>query len=165
MFEKLLINKGMFSSDKQDWETPQYFVSLVERYIDKKFDLDCCSYPETAKAPKYYTISDNAFTKDWKGTVWMNPPYGKSIPMWLEYAYYQSIKHQNTIVCLISVRTDTKWFHEWAVKGHIVFLKGRIKFLRDGREHSTAAFPSMLIIFNNDKIKTFSCWAWKEGGV
>jgi len=33
-----------------------------------------------------------------------------------------------TVVCLVPARTDTDWWHRYAIRGEIRFLKGRLKF-------------------------------------
>jgi len=52
-------------------------------------------------------------------------------------------------------RTDTRAFHQWALKAsEIVFLKGRLKFI-DPSTHKpglTAPSPSMLVIFEAGKL-------------
>jgi phage N-6-adenine-methyltransferase len=156
----------MMTSIDQDWATPQYFVDLVEKKFKIKFDLDVCAYDHTAKAPKWFTEEDDALTKDWKGTCWMNPPYGQAIPKWLDYAYEQSKKHGSTIVCLVPARTDTVWFHTAHKRGSMHLLKGRIAFERahgNDTEHKPGAFGSVLIAFGpnitKEKIRT---WEWKN---
>ena len=146
------MTSGLMSSDRQDWETPQEFVELIEKKLNFKFDLDSCAYDHTAKAPKWYTEEDDALKQDWtikpKTNVWMNPPYGGALPTWLEYAYNQSQIHDSRVVCLIPARTDTAWFHDIATRGLIVFLRGRIKFQQQGEKTGSPAFPSMLVIFD-----------------
>ena len=115
-------------NDRNDWATPQSFIDLVERKLGLKFNLDACAYDHTAKAPEWFTEEDDALTKDWRGTVWMNPPYGKTIPAWVEYAYEQSVKHGSTVVCLLPARTETRWFHYVVEHGEVILLKKRILF-------------------------------------
>ena len=137
----------MFSSKKDTWETPQVFFDTVNDEF--KFELDVCAMKSSAKCKKFYSIEDNAFTKDWTGTCWMNPPYGRKIGKWIEKAVYESSKHNNTVVALLPARTDTKWFHDNIYgKYEVRFLKGRLKF---GEAVNAAPFPSMLVIFKNKK--------------
>jgi phage N-6-adenine-methyltransferase len=154
------LKKGLLSSDKQDWATPDYFVRLVEKKLGQTFDLDVCAYDHTAKAPKWYTEEDDALTREWDAPLcWMNPPYGGALPVWLDYARNQAQKHGNTIVCLIPARTDTTWFHDIAIHGKIIFLRGRIKFEQNGATSGSPAFPSMLVIFGT--APGFTTWDWK----
>jgi hypothetical protein len=49
-----------------------------------------------------------------------------------------------TVVCLVPSRTDTAWWHRYAMKGEIRFLRGRLKF---GAAKHSAPFPSAIIVF------------------
>lgn len=131
-----------FSSAKDTWATPQdFFDKQNERF---NFTLDVCAQHDSAKCAKYYTKEDDAFTKPWAGTIWMNPPYGREIGLWMERAYRASC-HGAAVVCLVPARTDTAWWWDWAMKGQIEFIRGRLKF---GGAKNSAPFPSALVIFN-----------------
>ncbi len=163
METKSKMTAGMMSSDRQDWETPMFFVKLIEKKMNQKFTLDACAYDHTAKAPRWFTEEDDGLDQDWTGTVWMNPPYGGALPKWLEYAFNQSQIHNSKVVCLIPARTDTAWFHDIATLGHIIFLRGRIKFEQQGEKTGSPAFPSMLVIFDgHNNEPRFSTWEWKN---
>lgn len=136
------MDKVLFSSDKTEWETP---TSLFNRLNSRfKFDIDVCATKENTKCVKFWTKEDNAFTKDWVGVCWMNPPYGRSVYTWIEKAYNESIKHGSTIVCLLPARVDTKWWHDFCVDAEYKFLKGRLKF---SNSQNSAPFPSVLVVF------------------
>tara|TARA_R100000388_G_scaffold165_2_gene295 strand:+ start:183 stop:620 length:438 start_codon:yes stop_codon:yes gene_type:complete len=137
----------IFSSKKNDWSTPIEFFKKIESRFGE-FDLDPCANKHNAKAKLYYTKADNGLSKEWKGKVWMNPPYGRGIIIhWMKKAY-ESYLNGATVVCLVPSRTDTKWWHDYAMKGKIEFIKGRLKF---GNAKNNAAFPSSLIIYDNRK--------------
>lgn len=138
----LLSNSVHFSSERDNWETPQNFFDKLNEEFG--FTLDVCAEDDTAKCEKYYTKKDDAFTKKWKGVCWMNPPYGRGIGVWLEKAYETS-QNESTVVCLIPSRTDTKWWHDYVMQAaEIRFVKGRLKF--DGHKNS-APFPSAVVVF------------------
>jgi len=135
----------MFSSKTPEWETPQdFFNKLDERW---NFTLDPCCTKETAKCATFFTEEDNGLEMDWKGhRVFMNPPYGRSVRMWVEKAYNEGLKHDTVVVCLLPARTDTRWFHEHCMKSQAIkFIKGRLKF---GGATAGAPFPSMIVVFN-----------------
>ena len=48
------------------------------------------------------------------------------------------------VVCLVPARTDTKWWHEYAAKGEVTFVRGRLKF---GGQKNSAPFPSAIVVF------------------
>jgi hypothetical protein len=49
-------------------------------------------------------------------------------------------------MCL-PARTDTRWFHDYCLKGEVIFLRGRIKF---GGATQNAPFPSMIVVFRGN---------------
>ena len=75
----------------------------------------------------------------------MNPPYGKDIAKWMRKAFEESQKGA-LVVCLIPARTDAKWWHEWAAKGEVRFLRRRLQFVGS---NSSAPFPSAIVIFRH----------------
>ena len=131
-----------FSSKTDLWATPQKFF---DKYNDiYNFTLDVCANDDNAKCSKYFTIEDNGLAHTWGGVCWMNPPYGREIGEWMKKAYESSLQGA-TVVCLVPSRTDTKWWHDYAMKGEIEFIKGRLKF---GDAKNSAPFPSAIVIFN-----------------
>jgi len=133
----------MFSSESNTWETPIQFFNRLN--LEFNFNLDVCSFPETAKCKNYFTPSDDGLSKDWGlNTCWMNPPYDQCA-LWMEKAYHEAIKGA-TVVALIPSRTDTRYFDDYCMKAsEIRFVKGRLKF---GNSKNCAPFPSMIVIFN-----------------
>ena len=77
--------------------------------------------------------------------VFCNPPYGRTIGLWVKKAYEESQKSNTLVVLLLPARTDTKYFHDYILyRSEIRFLPGRLKF---GNSKNSAPFPSMLVIF------------------
>lgn len=132
-----------FSSNRDDWETPQeFFDRLNDQY---HFTLDAAASAANAKCERYYTKEDDALSKSWSGErVWLNPPYGRKIGEWVRKAWEESQADGTMVVCLIPARTDTKWFHDYCLNGDIKFIRGRLKFVGGNGD---APFPSMLVIF------------------
>lgn len=136
------LNEGMFSGDRGDWETPQAFYDLVDAEFG--FTLDAAASPENAKAPDFYTIEDDALSRLWQGTVWVNPPYGRGMDAWVRKGYEAS-RGGATVVMLIPARTDTGYWHEFCMKAsEIRLIRGRLVFVGASEN---APFPSALIIF------------------
>lgn len=118
------MNKILFQSNKEEWETPQDFFNKLNDEFN--FTVDVCALPENAKCKKYYTPEIDGLSQDWSvDTVWCNPPYGRKIGEWIKKA----AESTSTVVMLLPARTDTKWFHEYIYnKSEIRFVKGRLKF-------------------------------------
>lgn len=136
-----------FSSKTDMWATPQdLFDKLHAKY---GFTLDVCALPENAKCARYFTPDDDGLKQNWSDHVcWMNPPYGREIGLWMKKAYESSLpdwQHLGaTVVCLVPARTDTAWWHDYAIKGEVTFLRGRLKF---GGHSNSAPFPSAIVVF------------------
>lgn len=137
---------ALFSSKKMDWATPPEVFDPLNREFS--FTLDVCATEENHKCPHFITPEWNALTADWGSEVcWMNPPYGRTIGAWMRKAHESSLAGA-TVVCLVPARTDTAWWHDYAMRGEIRFMRGRVKFV--GAEHS-APFPSAIVIFRPPK--------------
>lgn len=137
--------KGMKSSKSAEWSTPQDFYDKLDQEFH--FTLDPCATHENAKCKHHFTEEDDGLERCWyDNVVFMNPPYGRKISKWLEKAYMSS-KHNTTVVCLVPSRTDTRWWHDYCMKGEIRFIKGRLKF---GNSKNSAPFPSAVVIFSQE---------------
>ncbi|MDT2842647.1 phage N-6-adenine-methyltransferase [Vagococcus lutrae] len=140
----------LFTSNKQDWETPQWlFDELNDEF---NFELDAMATEQNAKCDIFFTKEDDALKKDWSqyNSIFINPPYQSSVQnAVLKKAYETNKNYGNTIVLLIPARTDTARWHEHIFgKAEIRFLKGRLKFEVDGIEYKDAAtFPSAIVIY------------------
>lgn len=130
------------TSKTPEWSTPwRFFQDLVKEF--GVFDLDPCATPENAKAAKFFTLEDDGLSRAWAGRVFMNPPYGRTIGLWMKKAW-ESAGGGAHVVCLVPARTDTAWWHDYASKGDVRFIRGRLKF---GDAKVGAPFPSALVIF------------------
>lgn len=147
--------KIMFSSDRQDWETPhKFWKELHEKY---NFAVDLAASHQNTKCPFYFTKEDNVLNEDWhkltKGWMWLNPPYNMS-KEFIQKCDEEAQKGAK-IACLLPARTDTIAFHKHIYKKYeIDFLKGRLKFEINGNpildkngKPQSAPFPSMVIKF------------------
>jgi site-specific DNA-methyltransferase (adenine-specific) len=139
----------MFSNKSDIWYTPRDFF----KYLDEQyhFTLDPCCNEQNATCQTFFTEDDDGLSKEW-GThvVFMNPPYS-DCKSWMKKAYESSRKGA-VVVCLVPSRTDTRWWHEYAQKGSIYFIKGRLKF---GGQKNSAPFPSAVIVFDAEKENRF----------
>jgi len=133
------------TSNSDTWETPpNLFADLDSEF---HFTLDVCALPENAKCARYFTPEQDGLQQDWSGEVcWMNPPYGRAIGTWMHKAYEAS-KQGATVVCLVPARTCSAWWHDYAAKGEVRFIRGRVKFV--GSKWN-APFPSAIVIFTPD---------------
>jgi phage N-6-adenine-methyltransferase len=134
----------MYSSNTDLWETPQALFDAINREF--ALDLDVCAIAENAKCKRFFSPSENGLACEWTGRVWMNPPYGREIGQWMRKAF-ESRNTADIVVCLVPARVDTAWWHEYAAKGEVRFLRGRVRF---GDAKNGAPFPSAIVIFRRE---------------
>ncbi len=132
-------------SQTDDWATPQNLFDELDAIHN--FTLDVAASSTNHKTDKWFGLDhDDPELRDglqmsWAGeTVWCNPPYGRVIKQWVKKAHEES-KHAS-IVMLLPARTDTAWFHDYAVRHKVTFIRGRLKF---GNGLVGAPFPSILV--------------------
>lgn len=138
---------GLTTSLRSDWATPRAIFEMLDREFH--FALDVCAKRETAQCTEFF--ADGGLERLWvpvdDGSVWCNPPYGKTIGDWVEKAWRETCKpHRGiVIVLLLPARTDTSWFHNYLLnKAEIRFIRGRLCF--DDNPRKRAPFPSMIAI-------------------
>ena len=133
------------TSNKDDWETPQWLFDKLDAI--HHFTLDPCSTHENAKCERHYTVEDDGLSKSWEGeTVFCNPPYGRGIGEWVKKCAEESAHAK--VVMLIPARTDTAYFHAYIYhKAKVTFLRGRLRFEVGGVASQSAPFPSMVVEF------------------
>lgn len=105
-----MINDAMFSSNTNEWATPQAFFDELNKEFD--FTLDPCATPQNAKCARYFTKEIDGLAQSWRGeVVFCNPPYGRDISKWVAKAYAETLSGgAKLVVLLIPARTDTAYF-------------------------------------------------------
>ncbi len=147
------MNSSLLSSKNMCWCTPQYFFDKLDAEFD--FVIDVAATAKTSKCPLYYTPETNGLLQSWNcgGSVFCNPPYGRSIGKWVKKAYDEALISEYPIVLLIPARTDTIYFHDYIYgKAEIRFIRGRLCFTDEyGNVGDSAPFPSMVVVYNSKK--------------
>lgn len=135
-----MLNEGLLSSIKQDWETPQTDFNTWNSSYD--FTLDPCCTLDNCKCPDgmYYDLGQDGLTEPWTGRVFMNPPY-LDAKLWVPKAHAEAQRAAvEFVVGLLPARTDTVLFHKYIWDrdncqcrpgAAVDFLPGRLKFGSD----------------------------------
>jgi len=128
-----------YSSATDEWSTPQELFDALSAKLGP-FTLDACASAENAKCERYFTRADDGLARPWTGRVWMNPPYGRTLGRWMAKAWSAQTTAE-LVVCLVPARTDVRWWHEYADRGEVEFMRGRVRFgdakaLRSRRQSS-----------------------------
>ena len=61
-----MITQALFSSNTDEWATPQSFFDELNKEF--RFTLDPCSTDYNAKCELHYTIDNDGLTQNWGGT-------------------------------------------------------------------------------------------------
>lgn len=126
-----------------EWYTPpEVFEALGLR-----FNLDPAAPPggvPWVPARRSFSIAEDGLAQDWRGRVWLNPPYGRATADWLA-----RLAAHGDGLALVFARTDTHWFQRFASEATaLCFIGGRLRFRRpDGSVGDTAPSPSLLVAF------------------
>lgn len=136
---------ALLSSGSSEWSTPQDLFDRLN--AEFAFVTDCCADSGNAKCSHFFDFGEDGLAQEWKGSCWMNPPYGTTIGQWVRKAWESACSGQATVVCLLPARTDTSWWHDFCLDGEIRFIRRRLKF---GDAVYTATFPSVVVIFHKD---------------
>lgn len=131
-------------SESVEWGTPQALFDELDAEFG--FTLDAAASLHNHKCDNYFTVEDDALSRDWDGVVWLNPPYGRVLRFWIRKAFEESLRG-STVVCLIPARTDTAWWHDYVMGAEVRFLRGRVKFVRDDGFSGSAPFGSAVVVF------------------
>lgn len=135
----------LWSSRQTEWETPPGFFKALD--AEFQFTLDAAATSKNTKCCHFISPEQDALSRSWGepgDRVWLNPPYGRNIGKWIEKAYRESTRGV-TVVALVPARTDTAWWHSFAMcAAEIRFVWGRLTFVG---AKSSAPFPSVVLVF------------------
>lgn len=131
-----------------DWYTPTEFFDR----LGLTFDLDPAAglngeqteARNRVPARMFWTALHDGLAHEWFGRVWLNPPYGRLLPSFVE----KMCEHRHGLM-LVPARTETDWWQRAAASADlVVFLRDRLHFVRgsDGYQ-ARAAFGSCLFVW------------------
>lgn len=132
-------DSNRFKSSNQEWETPDKLFNNVNNIF--KFTRDVCASFSNKKCDIFWSKEDSCLDKEWDGVNWMNPPY-KEMKKFIKKAFEQ--RKNAVTVMLIPARTNTKWWHDFCMKGEVLFICGRPIF--KGCSHGLPQ-PLALVVF------------------
>ena len=134
---------------KDDWATPSYFYSELNKEFN--FNFDPCPY-------MHNTDEWDGLQVDWKERNFINPPYSRKLKDAFVKKAIEESKKGKLCVMLIPVSTSTRLFHDYILpnKSEIRFVDGRIKFrgINTKGEFVTSKagmHDSMVVIFDGRK--------------
>lgn len=128
--------------DGDEWYTPPNIIELVRKTLGG-IDLDPASNDHAQKtvgAAKFYTKSDDALTKQWRGRVFCNPPYSMPLIEKFTAKLIEEFDASRTTAAIYLVNncTDAAWCQSLLRRFPVCFTAGRIGFMnRNGQAFAT----------------------------
>jgi phage N-6-adenine-methyltransferase len=153
---------GNASAGSHEWYTPAKYIEMARRVLGQ-IDLDPASSEiaqRTVRADRYFSERDDGLSKQWRGRIWLNPPYthpllGLFITKLLEE---YSAKNVTEAIVLAHSNTSALWFHtaaELAVA--FCFIRGRLPFTDATGQPSKGTNPwAMQFIYFGPRPETFA---------
>jgi hypothetical protein len=130
MTDAQLINQ---TSGEVEWYTPNPIIEAARATMGG-IDLDPASSAianERVRAFMFYSKHDNGLSREWKGRVWMNHPYGRGLnEAWIMKLINEWFHLRVEQACCITfASTSEKWFRP-LLQFPQCFLHGRTSYLQ-----------------------------------
>lgn len=153
---------------RSDWATPPVVFEIISVAFGG-FTLDPCASAQNAKCRKFFTIDDDGLAQSWAGErCFVNPPYGKELPLWAEKGVREFKENGTESVFLIPPRVGTPWFQDFCKEASAVhFLRGRVPFIDPAGHRSSPQDDNCLVIFDRQLsqplrgVPFMNFWDWK----
>jgi len=156
------VNKNVHvsnNSGENEWYTPPIYIDAARRVMGA-IDIDPASSElanKTVKAHIFYTAQENGLDKEWRGKLWMNPPYsGDLISKFIaKYSKHIGQEVEEGIV-LVNNATESAWFQQLvSVSSAVVFPNSRIKFIDKNGIPSGAPLQGQAFVYSGKQVSLF----------
>lgn len=138
------------NSGENEWYTPAKYIQLAREAMGT-IDLDpasCELANQTVAADMYFTAQQNGLARDWRGNVWLNPPYAQPLIAQFAEKVINELQRIEQACVLVNNATDTAWMQ--LLLKHCdaaCFIRGRVKFIDKEGNPSGAPLQGQVILY------------------
>lgn len=158
------------NSGNNEWYTPAEYIVLA-REVMGGIDTDPATSEianKTVQATQIFTAENDGRAQQWKGRVWMNPPYAQ--PLIFDFAEAVSSKYESGEIeqacVLVNNGTETSWFQRLLKSASAVcFPRSRIKFVDPSGMPSGAPLQGQAVIYMGGNVDDFVAVFSEKGAV
>ena len=140
-----------FNSGQNEWYTPDYILDAVREIFDIQMDPASSDIAnERVQAHIYYTIDQDGLKQEWRGNVFLNPPYSQpQIGQFIDkLANSPKINH---FIVLVNNATETQWGQQLLrISCAVCFPKGRIRFVDPAGNEGQSPLQGQMICYGGD---------------
>jgi len=138
-----------------EWMTPLEYIGMA-RDVMGSIDTDPATSERANQsiiAHQFHTESDSGLGYEWRGNVWLNPPYSAGlVGEFIEHLIGEiEAGRVKQAIVLVNNATDTHWFRNLIQYAHILCFKtGRIAFVdTNGNQRAGAAQGQVFLYFGS----------------
>lgn len=149
----------LVSYETAEWYTPPEFIGMVRRVLGR-IDTDpaTCAMANTwIKAPVCFTSENDGLSQSWHGTVFLNPPYGKTDgksnqDIWSKKLEAEFLSGNTTeAILLVNSTHGYKWYEYLWHRYPVCKVTDRIRFIKpDGSVGGQAKRGQTFVYFGNN---------------
>ncbi len=149
------------ATGENEWYTPSEYIELAKQVMGR-IDLDpasCELAQGTVKAKRYYTIEQDGLRQQWRGRVWMNPPYSKELcGLFIDKLINEINCGRVSHACvLVNNATDTMWCQKLlGISESVCFVSGRIRFIDKSGKPANSPLQGQLVAYYGPDARSFA---------
>jgi phage N-6-adenine-methyltransferase len=157
-----MLQAANFSSASIEWYTPAQYIEAVREVLGG-IDLDPASSAQAnsvVRASEFFSKDDDGLARDWRGRIFLNPPYGKTADGASLAAAFCSkaidqfnARNIDAGIILVNSLHSQSW--QAPLYDHAICLVDhRIQFVSaDGEENKNPTFQNIFVDLGNDVSK------------
>jgi ParB family chromosome partitioning protein len=150
-----------YNSGDNEWYTPPEYIEAARRTMGD-IDVDPASSEAAnriVQAKVFYTAEQDGLQQEWRGRVWLNPPYAQPLVNKFCAALVAKVRSgEVSQACVLTNNaTETSWFQELlTVASALCLIKGRVKFLDPDGLPTGAPLQGQIVSYIGPHVEKFA---------